>query len=62
MHLARHPLAWTLVVLVALFVVFFVILPALSVIIHVLIGLAIIWALFSLVRMSHRRPDPAKRH
>lgn len=62
-HLLRHPLSLLLVVLVALFVLFFVVLPALSLIIHVVIALAIIWTLFSLVRyhQNHRRQDRALR-
>jgi len=46
-----------LLVLVVLFVAFFLVLPALSLIFHLLIGLAIIWVLFSLFRVvQHHRP------
>lgn len=56
-HLLRHPLSAVLLVLVVLFVLFFVVLPAASLIIHLLIGLAIIWVLFSLFRVfQHHQP------
>jgi len=57
-HLLRHPLSLVLLVLVVLFVAFFLVLPALSLIFHLLIGLAIIWVLFSLFRVvqHHRSP------
>ncbi|MGC8474194.1 MAG: hypothetical protein ACP5PW_07295 [Candidatus Dormibacteria bacterium] len=62
-HLLRHPLSLVLVVLVALFVIFFVVLPALSLIIHVVIALAIIWTVLSLFRFhrNHKRRDQALR-
>ena len=62
-HLLRHPLSLVLVVLVALFLIFFVVLPALSLIIHVVIALAIIWTVLSLLRFHrhHTRRDQALR-
>jgi uncharacterized membrane protein YuzA (DUF378 family) len=62
-HLLRHPLSLVLVILVALFVIFFVVLPALSLIIHVVIALAIIWTVLSLFRyhQHHRRREQAPR-
>ncbi|MHB8395038.1 MAG: hypothetical protein ACYDC5_11160 [Candidatus Dormibacteria bacterium] len=46
----RHRRLLTLVVLVVLFLLFFAVLPTLTVIFHLLIGVAIIWVLFSLFR------------
>ncbi len=58
-HLLRHPLSLVLVVLLALFVIFFVVLPALSLIIHVVIAVAIIWTVLSLFRyQQHYRRRP----
>ncbi|MDA8395448.1 MAG: hypothetical protein M0T72_09460 [Candidatus Dormibacteraeota bacterium] len=62
-HLLRHPLSLVLVVLLALFAIFFVVLPALSLIIHVVIAVAIIWTVLSLFRYQqhHRRQARAPR-
>ncbi|MGH7609549.1 MAG: hypothetical protein ACREOD_06380 [Candidatus Dormibacteria bacterium] len=52
-HLLRHPLMFLLGGLVVLFVVFFLILPALSVLFHLVILAAILWVVLSLWRV-HR--------
>lgn len=49
-----------LLVLVALFVVFFLILPALSLIFHLAIALAIIWVVFSLFRVHQHHQASRK--
>ncbi len=46
----RHRRLLAVVVLVVLFLLFFAVLPTLSVIFHLLIGVAIIWVLFSIFR------------
>lgn len=58
-HLLRHPLAAGLLALVVLFVAFFMILPALSLIIHLVIAVAIIWVIFSLFQV-YRRHQPSR--
>jgi uncharacterized membrane protein YuzA (DUF378 family) len=62
-HLLRHPLAAVLLALVVLFVALFLVLPALSLIFHLVIGLAIIWVLLSLFRVyrHHQHPKAASR-
>ncbi|MHB1525755.1 MAG: hypothetical protein ACYCZN_05695 [Candidatus Dormibacteria bacterium] len=57
-HLLRHPLSLVLLVLVVLFVAFFLVLPAISLIFHLLIGLAIIWVGFSLFRVYRHHQSP----
>ncbi|MHB1576286.1 MAG: hypothetical protein ACYCX9_07220 [Candidatus Dormibacteria bacterium] len=63
-HLLRHPLAAVLLALVVLFVAFFLVLPALALIFHLVIGLAIIWVLFSLFKVyrHHRHQEAPARH
>ncbi|HUY97802.1 MAG TPA: hypothetical protein VMW47_09345 [Verrucomicrobiae bacterium] len=51
--LLRHPLTAVVLGLVVLFVVFFLILPALSVLLHLVVAVAIVWAAVSLFR-AHR--------
>ncbi|MHB1525639.1 MAG: hypothetical protein ACYDEA_04540 [Candidatus Dormibacteria bacterium] len=46
----RHRRLLMLLALVVLFLAFFAILPPLTFIVHILIGLAIIWLVFALVR------------
>lgn len=54
LNLSRHHHLLLLAVLVILFLAFFAILPALTLLFHLLIGLAIIWVLFSLfVHLRH---------
>ena len=63
-HLLRHPLAAVLLALVVLFVAFFLVLPALALILHLVIGLAIIWVLFSLFKVyrhHHQHPEATSR-
>ena len=62
-HLLRHPLAAVLLALVVLFVAFFLVLPALTLIFHLVIGLAIIWVLFSLFKVyrHHQHPQATSR-
>ena len=57
MHLVRHPLMVVLLALVALFVVFFLVLPALSLIFHLILLVAIVWVGLSLFRFhrSHQQ-------
>lgn len=59
-HLIRHPLSSVLLLLVALFVVFFLVLPALSLVFHLVIAVAIIWVLLSLFRF-HRGHQASRR-
>ena len=59
-HLIRHPLAGALAILVALFVIFFLILPALGLIAHLVIAIAIIWVLYSLFNV-YRRHQPTNK-
>ncbi len=62
-HLLRHPLSAVLLALVVLFLAFFVVLPTLTVIFHLIIGLAIIWVLFSLFKVyrHHQHPGAPSR-
>jgi len=58
-HLLRHPLSFVLVGLGVLFVLFFVILPALSLLLHLVVAAAIVWAAVSLFH-AHRRHQAAR--
>ena len=62
MHLVRHPLAVVLVGLVALFALFFVVLPALALLAHLALGIAIIWAVVSLLRFHRRHQARTRPH
>lgn len=54
MHLVRHPLSAVLLVLVALFFVFFVLPPLLHLIFDLVVLAAVVWAVMGLMRF-HRK-------
>ncbi len=60
-YLLRHPLTFVLVGLVALFVLFFVVLPALSLLLHLVVAVAIVWAGLSLLRAYRRHRGGHRR-